>query len=93
MQRQLAVWTARHDNGWTTIAFERPDGAFAAGAGPDGENPIVLDYVEDSPEHGRVPRTIASEEKVPDCRRPTPRADGTLPDASERLWAKAHEHE
>lgn len=30
--RQLAAWTAAHDNGWTTGVTENPDGAFEASA-------------------------------------------------------------
>jgi hypothetical protein len=30
----LAVSAARHDNGWTTLVMERPDGTFVAWAGP-----------------------------------------------------------
>ena len=52
--RMLIVWTARHDNGWTTVAFERDDGEFCAGAAPPGVNGVRLEYVEDGPEHAKI---------------------------------------
>ena len=52
--RLLTAWTARHDNGWTTYACERPDGVFSAGAAPTGENGARLEYVEDGPEHAKL---------------------------------------
>ena len=45
--RRLIVWEARHDNGWTTIVMEQPDGTFVAWAGL-GET-VGVDYVEDTP--------------------------------------------
>jgi len=28
--RRLVVWEAQHDNGWTTVVMEQPDGTFVA---------------------------------------------------------------
>ena len=50
--RRLILWEARHDNGWTTLVMEQPDGTFVAWAGP-GEA-IGVDYVEDTPEHAQA---------------------------------------
>jgi hypothetical protein len=33
VRRRLVVWEARHDNGWTTLILEQPDGTFVAWAG------------------------------------------------------------
>ena len=32
-RRRLVIWEARHDNGWTTVVMEQPDGTFVAWAG------------------------------------------------------------
>jgi hypothetical protein len=32
-ETRLVVWEAGHDNGWTTIVMEQPDGTFVAWAG------------------------------------------------------------
>jgi hypothetical protein len=52
--RLLAAWTAQHDNGWTTYAIERGDGAFCGGAAPTDVNGARLEYVEDGPEHAKI---------------------------------------
>jgi hypothetical protein len=33
-RRGLVVWSAQHDNGWSTAVIERRDRTFAAAAGP-----------------------------------------------------------
>jgi len=48
-RRCLVVWDASHDNGWTTVVMEQPDGTFVAEAG-EGDA-IGLDCVEDTAEH------------------------------------------
>ena len=41
VRRHLVVWEARHDNRWTTLVMEQPDGTFVAWAGPD--EPVGID--------------------------------------------------
>jgi hypothetical protein len=41
----LAVWTARHSNGWITRVTANPDGTFTAGALPPGDGGY-LSYLE-----------------------------------------------
>ena len=50
--RLMAVWTARHDNGWVTSVVENPNGSFAAWAAPDGQGGGVYSIVEEA-EDGR----------------------------------------
>ena len=45
--RLMAVWTARHDNGWVTSVVENPNGSFAAWAAPDGQGGGVYSIVEE----------------------------------------------
>ena len=59
--RRLVVWEARHDNGWTTVVKEQPDGTFVAWAGRG--DPIGVDYVEDSPEFARAAAMFALKRK------------------------------
>ena len=59
--RRLAVWEARHDNGWITAVLEQPDGTFVAWAGPT--EAIGVDYVEDSPEFARAAALFALKRK------------------------------
>ena len=59
--RRLVVWEARHDNGWTTLVMEQPDGTFVAWAGL-GEA-IGVDYVENSPEHAEAAALFALKRK------------------------------
>ena len=59
--RRLLVWRARHDNGWSTVVAEQPDGTFVAWAGP-GEA-IGVDYVEDGPEHAQAAALFALNRK------------------------------
>jgi hypothetical protein len=59
--RRLAIWEARHDNGWTTIVMEQPDGTFIAWAGRG--DAIGVDYVEDSPEHAQAAAMFALKRK------------------------------
>ena len=59
--RRLLVWEARHDNGWTTVVMEQPDGTFIAWAGV-GEA-IGVDYVEDTPEHAQAAAMFALKRK------------------------------
>jgi hypothetical protein len=59
--RRLLVWEARHDNGWTTIVMEQPDGTFTAWAG-QGEA-VSADYVEDSPQFARAAALFALKRK------------------------------
>ena len=60
-RRRLVVWEARHDNGWTTVVMEQPDGTFVAWAG--GGDSIGVDYVEDSPEFARAAAMFALKRK------------------------------
>jgi hypothetical protein len=46
--RLMAVWTARHDNGWVTSVVENPNGSFAAWAAPDGEGGGVYSIVDEA---------------------------------------------
>ena len=46
--RLMAVWTARHDNGWVTSVVENPNGSFAAWAAPDGAGGGVYSIVEEA---------------------------------------------
>ena len=46
--RHLVIWEARHENGWTTLVMEQPDGTFVAWAGPDES--VGVDHVADTPE-------------------------------------------
>lgn len=46
--RRMAVWTARHDNGWVTSVVENPNGSFAAWAAPDGAGGGVYSIVEEA---------------------------------------------
>jgi hypothetical protein len=59
--RRLLVWIARHDNGWTSVVAEQPDGTFVAWAGL-GES-IGVDYVEDTPEHAQAAALFALNRK------------------------------
>jgi hypothetical protein len=52
--RRLVVWEALHDNGWTTLVIEQPDGTCVAWAGL-GEA-IGVDYVDDTPKHAHSPQ-------------------------------------
>jgi hypothetical protein len=54
--RLMAVWTARHDNGWVTSVVENPNGSFAAWAAPDGEGGGVYSIV-DQVEEGKKAAT------------------------------------
>jgi hypothetical protein len=60
-RRRLVVWEARHDNGWTTLVMEQPDGTFIAWAGPDES--VGVDYVEDTPEHAQAAAMFALKRK------------------------------
>ena len=42
-RRGLAVWSAQHDNGWSTAVIERRDRTFAAAAGP-GDTLAVANF-------------------------------------------------
>jgi hypothetical protein len=59
--RRLVVWEARHDNGWTTVVMEQPDGTFVAWAGP--HETVGVDYVEDTPEHAEAAAMFALKRK------------------------------
>ena len=59
--RRLMVWEGRHDNGWTTVVMEQPDGTFVAWAGPGSA--IGVDYVEDTPEHALAAAMFALQRK------------------------------
>ena len=59
--RHLVVWEARHDNGWTTLVIEQPDGTFIAWAGAD--EAVGVDYVEDCPEHAQAAAMFALKRK------------------------------
>jgi hypothetical protein len=62
IRRRLMIWQARHDNGWTTVVAEQPDGTFVAWAGPD--DAVGVDYVEDTPEHAQAAAMFALRRKV-----------------------------
>ena len=55
--RHLLIWEARHDNRWTTLVMEQPDGTFVVWAGPDES--VGVDYVEDTPEHAQAAAMFA----------------------------------
>lgn len=59
--RRLLVWRARHDNGWSTVVAEQPDGTFIAWAGQG--DVIGVDYVEDGPEHAQAAALFALNRK------------------------------
>ena len=59
--RHLVIWEARHDNGWTTLVMEQPEGAFVAWAGLD--ETVGVDYVEDTREHAQPAATFALKRK------------------------------
>ena len=61
-RRHLVIWEASHDNGWTTLVMEQPDGTFVAWAGPD--ETVGVDYVEDCPEHAQAEAMFRAETKV-----------------------------
>jgi hypothetical protein len=67
-RRRLIVWEARHDNGWSTIVMEQPDGTFIAWAGPD--ETVGVDAVEDCPEHAQTAAMFALKRKsgIPNVR-------------------------
>lgn len=50
--RQMALWSATHDNGWETTAAENVDGTFSAWAAPIDQT-VPVDYVEDGPENAK----------------------------------------
>jgi hypothetical protein len=52
-RRIVSVWSADHDNGWTTTVSENPDGTSAAWAAPRNTT-MAVDYIEDEPEHARI---------------------------------------
>ena len=60
--RRLALWEARHDNGWITVVMEQPDGTFLAWAGQGGA--VGVDYVEDSPDFARAAALFALKRKT-----------------------------
>lgn len=62
-RRALAVWTAAHDNGWTTNALENLDGTFSAWAAPDPAT-VAIDYIEDGPEHAKIAAEYALRQKT-----------------------------
>jgi hypothetical protein len=52
VKRELAVWSARHDNGWETYALENHDGTYAAWAAPVAVAASV-DYIEMDAENAK----------------------------------------
>ena len=60
-RRSLALWEARHDNGWTTVVLEQPDGTFVAWAGLG--DVIGVDYLEMSPETAQAGALFALKQK------------------------------
>jgi hypothetical protein len=64
LARQFAVWTASHDNGWTTGATENPDGTFSAWATSEPAGAIRPDYIEDGPENAMRAAEYALEQKT-----------------------------
>ena len=69
----MTLWTALHDNRWTTTVVENPDGTFSAWAAPDGETRRV-DAVEHGAETAKraadlaLARETGHTECSPDCR-------------------------
>ena len=63
-ERVLAIWTATHDNGWTTTAAENADGTYSAWAAPADWSVVLRDYLEDSPEHARIAAEYALKQKT-----------------------------
>jgi len=45
-RRDLAIWIAHHNNGWTTHATEDADGVFHASAARCGASGFLTQYVE-----------------------------------------------
>lgn len=63
--RHLRVWTATHENGWTALVTEHPDGTFAAVAVPDADRVTAsADYIEDSPETAMTAALYALKSKT-----------------------------
>ena len=56
--RRLAIWEARHDNGWITLVMSRRTVTFVAWASPNRNGEV--DYVEDTPEQalGSLERVV-----------------------------------
>jgi isocitrate/isopropylmalate dehydrogenase len=61
-RRNVVVWMAHHDNGWTTTVRENVDGTFSAAAEAPDET-MVADYVEGSPEIGKAAAEYALKRK------------------------------
>jgi hypothetical protein len=59
-----AVWTATHDNGWTTGVTENPDGTFAAWLTRETTGPVIPEYIEDSPENAMRAAEYALHQKT-----------------------------
>jgi hypothetical protein len=53
-QRPVPVWSAVHDNAWTTLVTEQPRGTFAAVAFAESHRTVTADYIEDSPETAKA---------------------------------------
>jgi hypothetical protein len=49
----MAVWTARHDNGWSALVVENPNGSFAAWAAAGDEGSGVYSILADA-EQGKA---------------------------------------
>jgi hypothetical protein len=56
--RLMQVWNATHDNGWSTMVVENPNGSFAAWAAPSGQ-PVVGYAIEPEAHRGKVAATTA----------------------------------
>ena len=59
-----SVWTATHDNGWTTGVTTKPDGTFAAWLTRESTGPVIPDYIEDSPENAMRAAEYALRQKT-----------------------------
>ena len=57
-RRVLAVWIARLDNAWLTVAAESVDGTWSAWTAPKGNMALIADF-EVSPDAARETASLA----------------------------------
>jgi hypothetical protein len=62
--RELAVWNADHDNGWTTVVTEMIDGTFHASAAPTGSRGCLTQYIEMDEPSAKAAAAFALAEKT-----------------------------
>jgi hypothetical protein len=61
--RHVAFWSARHDNGWTTIVCEQPDGTFAVIVAPETARDVSPDSIDGALQTAKASASRALEEK------------------------------